>query len=75
MRRAEIIYNMLDGLDQKRKDEAHLMRHGPMKKIELDPLRNQDYIDYLMSKNDGQISILQLNGYYKESLEIIEKKL
>ena len=51
------------------------MRHGPMKKIELDPLRNQDYIDYLMSKNDGQISILQLNGYYKESLEIIEKKI
>ena len=46
-----------------------------MKKIELDPLRNQDYIDYLMSKNDGQISILQLNGYYKESLEIIEKKI
>ena len=51
------------------------MRHGPMKKIELDPLRNQDYIDYLMSKNDGQITILQLNGYYKESLEIIEKKI
>lgn len=46
-----------------------------MTKVQLDLTRNYDYIEDLMGKIDGQATLLQLSGYYKDSLEIYDKKV
>lgn len=37
-------------------------------KSELDLIRNFDYLEDIMLKIDSQATLLQLSGYYKESL-------
>ena len=46
-----------------------------MTKTNLDLTRNYDFIEDLMGKVDGQATILQISGYYKDSLEIYDKKV
>ena len=46
-----------------------------MKKAELDLTRNYDFIEDVMTKIDGQATLLQLSGYYKDSLDIYDKKV
>lgn len=71
-RKGEICYGILPIMDKKRQSEQ--ARLG-MTKIELDLTRNYDFIEDLMSKVDGQATLLQLSGYYKDSLEIYDKKV
>jgi hypothetical protein len=37
--------------------------------------RNYDFIEDLMSKVDGQATLLQISGYYKDSLDIYDRKV
>ena len=37
--------------------------------------RNYDFLEDLMNKVDGQATLLQINGYYKDSLEVYDKKV
>ena len=46
-----------------------------MGKTQLDLTRNYDFLEDLMNKIDGQATLLQINGYYKESLDIYDKKV
>lgn len=39
-----------------------------MTREELDLMRNYDYLEDMMAKVDSQATVLQLSGYYKESL-------
>ena len=39
-----------------------------MTKTNLDLTRNYDFIEDLMGKVDGQATLLQISGYYKDSL-------
>jgi hypothetical protein len=51
-----------------------LDRHSlPERDLKL--LRNFDYLEDLMMKIDSQATLLQLSGYYKESLEVYDKKV
>lgn len=43
--------------------------------VELDLLRNFDYLEDMMLKIDSQATLLQLSGYYQESLEVYDKKV
>ena len=43
--------------------------------MELDLMRNYDYFEDMLVKVDSQATLLQLSGYYKESLDISNKKL
>jgi hypothetical protein len=52
-------------MDKKRQSEQ---TRGEMSKLELDLTRNYDFIEDLMSKVDGQATLLQMSGYYKDSL-------
>jgi uncharacterized protein YbgA (DUF1722 family) len=38
-------------------------------------LRNFDYIEELIRRDNSQAVILQISGYFKESLEIYDKKV
>jgi len=38
-------------------------------------LRNYDYLEDLIKKDDSQAVILQMSGYFKESLEVYERKV
>ncbi len=38
-------------------------------------MRNYDYLEDMMAKVDSQATVLQLSGYYKESLQIYDKKV
>ena len=46
-----------------------------MQKAELDLTRNYDFIEDVMTRIDGQATLLQLSGYYKDSLDIYDKKV
>lgn len=46
-----------------------------MTKMELDLMRNYDYLEDMLVKVDSQATLLQLSGYYKESLDIFNKKV
>lgn len=39
-----------------------------MTKMELDLMRNYDYLEDLLIKVDSQATLLQISGYYQESL-------
>lgn len=43
--------------------------------VELDLLRNFDYLEDMMMKIDSQATLLQLSGYYQESLQVYDKKV
>lgn len=38
-------------------------------------MRNYDYLEDMMEKVDSQATVLQLSGYYKQSLQIYDKKV
>ena len=38
-------------------------------------LRNYDYLEQTIKKDNSQAIILQMNGYFKESLQIYQKKV
>lgn len=59
-------------MDKKRQDQEFRLA---MTKTELDLTRNYDFLEDLMSKVDGQATLLQMSGYYKDSLEIYDKKV
>ena len=46
-----------------------------MSKKDLDLTRNYDFLKDLMKKVDGQATLLQINGYYKDSLEVYDRKV
>lgn len=46
-----------------------------MSKEELDLTRNYDFVEDLMGKVDGQATLLQLSGYFKDSLDIYDKRV
>ena len=46
-----------------------------MNKQDLDLTRNYDFLEDLMKKVDGQATLLQINGYYKDSLEVYDRKV
>jgi hypothetical protein len=59
-------------MDQCRQEE---LGRTKMTKSELNLTRNYDYLEDLMGKIDSQATVLQLSGYFKESLEIYDKKV
>lgn len=71
-RRGELLYGILPIMDRKRREEKS---RGEMTKLQLDLTRNYDYLEDLMSRVDSQATLLQLSGYYKESLEVYDKKV
>jgi hypothetical protein len=71
-RKVELLYGILPILDQQRTYEEG---RTAMSKEDLDLTRNIDFIEDLMGKVDGQATLLQLSGYYKDSLEIYDKKV
>lgn len=38
-------------------------------------LRNYDYLQYLVEPDKSQAVVLKMHGYFRESLEIYEKKV
>lgn len=46
-----------------------------MTKAALDLTRNYDFFEDLISRVDGQATLLQVSGYYKDSLDIYDKKV
>jgi hypothetical protein len=38
-------------------------------------LRNYDYVEELIRRDNSQAVILQMSGYFKESLEVYDKKV
>lgn len=70
-RRGEILYGALP--------ESYIRRQNKdrpkMTKMELDLMRNYDYLEDMLVKVDSQATLLQLSGYYKESLDIFNKKV
>lgn len=46
-----------------------------MLKGDLDLTRNYDFLEDLMGKVDGQATLLQFSGYYKDSIDIYDKKV
>lgn len=71
-RKGQLLYGVLPIMDKKRQSEQ---TRGEMSKLELDLTRNYDFIEDLMSKVDGQATLLQMSGYYKDSLQIYDKKV
>ena len=46
-----------------------------MSHTELDLTRNYDFFQDLVSKVDGQATLLQSSGYYQDSIDLYEKKI
>lgn len=38
-------------------------------------IRNYDYVEELIRNDNSQAVILQMSGYFKESLEVYDKKV
>jgi hypothetical protein len=70
-RRGEILYGALPENHLRRQSENRLK----MSKMELDLMRNYDYLEDMLVKVDSQATLLQLSGYYKESLEVYSRKV
>ena len=68
-----LTYGILPVLHVKRQDKEFRL-HG-MSENGKDMTRNYDFLEDLMSKVDGQATILQINGYYKDSLEVYDRKV
>lgn len=71
LRRAEILYGALPENYIRRQNE----NRPKMTKMDLDLMRNYDYLEDMLFKVDSQATLLQLSGYYKESLDILNKKV
>jgi hypothetical protein len=63
-RRGEILYGALPESFIRRQNE----NRPKMTKMELDLMRNYDYLEDMLIKVDSQATLLQLSGYYQESL-------
>jgi hypothetical protein len=61
---AEAFYNRADQTSKKRVTDKETML-----------LRNYDYLQYLVEPDKSQAVVLKMHGYFKESLEIYEKKV
>ena len=70
---AQLTYGILPVLHVKRQDKE--FRLNGMSDHSKDMTRNYDFLEDLMSKVDGQATILQINGYYKDSLEVYDRKV
>ena len=46
-----------------------------MSEQDIDLTRNYDFIQDLVKKVDGQATLLQINGEYKDSLEVYDRKV
>lgn len=61
-RRAELLYGALPQTYVKRKEEDS---RGKMTILELNLMRNYDYLEDMLANVDSQATLLQLSGYYK----------
>lgn len=61
---AEVYYNRADPSSKVRNQEN-----------EVSLLRNYDYIEELIKKDSSQAAILQMSGYFKEALQVYDKKV
>lgn len=66
------MYAVLPVMDRMRRDAK---TRGGMSKNELDLTRNYDFLEDLMGKVDGQATLLQMSGYFKDSIDIYDKKV
>jgi len=46
-----------------------------MSKLELDLMRNYDYLEDMLSKVDSQATLLQLAGYYDDALKVYDQRV
>ena len=67
-----LIYGPLSEAHYKRVDETSKKR---LTENEAMLLRNYDYVEELIRRDNSQAVILQMSGYFKESLEVYERKV
>jgi len=68
----ELQYGALPEIFTKRKIEDERTH---MSKLELDLMRNYDYLEDMLSKVDSQATLLQLAGYYDDALKVYDQRV
>lgn len=72
IRKANLEYGALPSNFVRRQEPNE---RGKMTKLDFDLMRNYDYLEDQLEKVDSQATLLQLSGYYKESMEVFDKRV